>query len=495
MMKIQNDPYVNPYQLNFIGINREKKALDERILQRCVRWMVKRILKRLDERTLEPYDVETAINGARTDPFLRRMDMSKSAGHGLPGKKGKYFSRHTGDAVYDEPDEVIKEKIADFWGMVERGESPTPIFSCQLKDEPRAAEKVAKGKTRLFYMSPLVFLVLCRMYLSPFYTAMVEQSDVFMTAIGIDMTRQAHKLIENVFPDGTDSDVGIEWDYEKYDQAMPFGIGRAACSVIYRVLESKGYGTHALSCVSSLLTSCLFIAICLLGDIFIVAGLQPSGKYATAEDNSLRNVILMLYFWFSNATTEGFDFDDYVRIKTYGDDIFGWVHPRFRKEINNVTFNRFSNDFFGMNTTSAAKDGKLNEFVPASEISFLKRKFVYHKTLKRKVGALSTDSIFRMLQWSLPSDSVSESDQAKSVCSSALYEVALHTDEARYNKFRNYLKEKMTKFVQYDEDEIEGFLLTWRQVMEKLSDVAVDDTVVILREDDGKEESQFASTL
>ena len=71
-----------------------------------------------------------------------------------------------------------------------------------------------------------------------------------------------------------------------------------------------------------------------LGDVFEIPGLQPSGKYATAEDNSLRNLIMMMYSWYSREETKDVDFFSQVLPRTYGDDFIYAIKEEYLIHFN-----------------------------------------------------------------------------------------------------------------------------------------------------------------
>jgi len=430
----------SPYNNALRKMNITKKPLDSTILSKIETELVDRFVCGLRERGVEklsPLDMDAAINGVIHDAYLRRVDVNKSAGFGYPGKKNVYFEDLVDVKLEDievvrEAADILKRDVLDAMETYSSGRTCSPIFKAQLKDEPREPEKVALGKTRLFYMTPLPFLVLCKMFLAPFYTSMVAYRDLFCTAVGTNMHKEAHEIYEKL--SSFDDEHIFEGDYGGYDLQMPFDISECASRIVYRVLEEMGYNVFALKIVCGILSDNLFPMVEILNDLFVAAGLQPSGKYATAEDNSLKNLILTMYIYYHLGL--GQFFRNVLPI-TYGDDLLMAVKKIIAHVFNMRTFKTVCEDVIGMEFTTAGKQEVTQEFTTLLHMTFLKRNFRHHPELDRIVAPLSVSSMYKMLQWVMPSRSVTMCDQMLSTLTSFLYEAFLHLDESGFNELRN----------------------------------------------------------
>lgn len=436
--------FVSPYNYAIRKMNVSRKPLNTGRVYEAVDILYDKILSNLRTRNipkLTPIDMESAINGIPYDAFIRRMDMTKAAGFETPGSKGTYATRyeeHEDYAVYDDLDDTIKQEVLKAAECYLKGEHYGPVYKAQLKDEPRAVEKVRVGKTRVFFASPFAYLILQRMFLSPLYSLMIEFSEDFYTSIGIDMHRQSdhffHRLVDF-------SSKILEGDYEGYDQRMPFEIGHGANTIELRLLGALGYDEMQLKITAGILSDGLYPFMDFIGEMFCVPGLQPSGKYGTAEDNSIRNLLIMVY---SYLTLGRKDFFEQVLPCTYGDDVLAAVKPEVSDVFNNVTLSQVIAEHTDMRFTSSSKDDIVDPFVPVSDMSFLKRTFRRHKVLQRYVGCLDLDSVYKSLQWVSPSSAVNIQTQIHQIAQSALRELFFHCDSAdTYDIFRNYLQSRI----------------------------------------------------
>jgi hypothetical protein len=436
--------YLNPYTLNLEKSNKKKKVLDTRICRGVVQYLTDHLVKELESHGvpgLNPLDLDSAINGVLEDEFLRRVNASTASGFGLQGKKRKHLPKKIVDDIETEIRELtpeLKETVLQVFESFQKGEYVHFVYAASLKDEPRDAVKVAKGKTRVFFMSQLVSLVIARMLLGPFYTLMVQFSHVFGGAIGINMHRESGAMYHELV---AFSRLFMEGDYGSFDVSMPPGIGQMVHDVILNILKKFGYNEFALKMTEAFLAEDLNIYVAMNGDIFSSFGLQPSGKFVTAEDNTFKNLVAMAYAFFMMCQQLGIveDFFSNVMPKLYGDDMLAAVKPQVSKWYNNVTYSKFVEEHFGMEFTTSSKGDVVDEFIEPENCSFLKRTFCVHPGMQVMVGKLDHNSIYKSLYWTEPSDNVSEAEQTLMTIDSALRESFFHLTREKYNILKEFL--------------------------------------------------------
>lgn len=439
----------SPWNINLRKLNVPRKSLNRRIMRRVIKDLTNHLSSGLRGVKLSPVTLDVAINGISWDDYIRSVNSSTSAGFGYQGKLKRDLmpiDNSTGRrALVKEVEDMLIQVTECLKSDIE----VKFVYKASLKDEPRDVEKVEKGKTRVFFMSPLVGLLIARMYLLPFFTLMQEYCDLFCTSIGINM----HMDSERMFKDLLDfSKLWMEGDYGGYDTSISPDVKWMVASVITAVLKKCGYNDIALLITKNFLMCNISIYICMLNDIFCARGITPSGMYATAELNSLVGVILLMLFWHyhyydtvSHADKIRYEhaevpwFFNFVKPNTFGDDLLAAVKKTVSSWFNNVTYASFVKDVLNMEYTSAAKNSLLTPFVDPYEASFLKRTFSYKGDLDRIVGKLDYNSIHKMLVWTIPSESVSRRTQFFMTVDSALRESFFHLKRKKYEVFRNGL--------------------------------------------------------
>jgi hypothetical protein len=195
-----------------------------------------------------------------------------------------------------------------------------------------------------------------------------------------------------------------------------------------------------MTLVRSLLSDNLFPNVNMNQDLFERPGMQPSGKYATAEDNSLKGLIMLMYAWYASPKTKDKDFFQHVLPVTYGDDVVVAIKESVSKHFNNVVYQDFVKEVYNMEFTNADKGAKMEPFLNVHSMSFLKRNFVYSEITKGWVARLALSSLYKALYWYLPSDAVSPVEQLTSTCASFLWEAYFWCNtETEFNNIREDL--------------------------------------------------------
>jgi len=217
---------------------------------------------------------------------------------------------------------------------------------------------------------------------------------------------------------------------------MPYEIKLAAATIVERCLINMGYNEYSMVIVRGLLTQGLFPVVDMVGDIFRDMGLQPSGKDGTAQDNCLVGLILLMYAWYTIPETRDLDFFEYVKPRTYGDDMLAAVKKEVLPFYNNISYANFCKQHYHMGVTPASKNGELKEYLDVHSISFLKRNFVYRKDLNRWVAPISKESLVKTLSMYIPSNEVSESTQMLNMVTASMWELFFHVDRLEYDRMR-----------------------------------------------------------
>jgi hypothetical protein len=439
--------YVNPKNVMLRKVDKTDLAMSQELINDVVNTVSNQILKNLREKgvtLLQPFELQTAVNGIHGNPFCRKINPHTGSGFGFSGKKHKYLPLFSEDPYYREPNEELSKLVSQRIKRAELGLTYGNIYRAQLKDEARAVKNIKIGKTRVFYMSPLDALVHSKMYLGPLFTLMHQYGECFYSAVGIDMYRDALKFLEYITMDFSNSDTIWDGDFGDFDITGPFQVKEAVATVIYNVLQGLGYNHYSLNQVRSILTDMLFPLVDLDLDLYMKAGLQPSGGDGTTEINCLVITVLLVIAWKTHPMLREHDFFANVRHRTNGDDSITNQEPWCSQYFNATYFKSVCENYFKMNYTPASKDNNLESpFSGLVGTSFLKRTFSYREDIDMWVAKLDPNSIMRSLMWSIPSKHIPNSEQIHACLKSACYELALHLTEGDFNllvsKLRSYV--------------------------------------------------------
>lgn len=437
MKKFVNEQgeYISPWNNCLKSMAIQKPALDQRILKRVKKELVDKICDSFGNIQLKPIDFETVVNGVKEDYFTRKMNVTTSAGFGWGGQKVDHLPVVYQDAEKQirEPTEKLVKRLIECVKRYENGEICNFVLKACLKDEPREYKKYIEGKTRVFYSSPIEYVMLAKAYLSPFYTTMVEKGHLFGSCVGINIMKDADKLVKDL---RAKSDRVNEFDYKQFDIKIPDEIRALAAAVVEEVLIKLGYSEANMQIVRGLLTEGLVPLILMNGDLFRAFGIQPSGKYATAEDNTLINLIILMFVWYSIVDD---DFYSNVCPKTYGDDVATTVEEHYHNVFNSIIFKNKCEELLDMTVTGAEKDGNMAESIGIDEFSFLKRRFRFSYEFNRYIALLDMESIFKSLTVYIPSPAVTMAEQFEGTFQAAVMELFNYTDANQFDIVRDEL--------------------------------------------------------
>jgi hypothetical protein len=438
-MVTKSGEYISPWNIGIRKINHGDIMLDSKKVDKCIELVTDRIISEFVKngvKDLSPIPVENAINGTPVDCYVNRINASTSPGYGYVGKKSDYLPYFDEKDAIRQPNEEIQQDMEEMISTYLNGDMAHPQYKAALKDEVRLLEKALAGKTRLFYMSNLSHLIVSKIFLTKFFTHIVAYGESVCTVVGIDMHRGAERLKNLINPDGTVTDF-LEGDWGGFDVKTPAVISHICASIIYRVHEKFGATKQHLEILRGLLSDDVFPIINILGDMFETAGLTPSGKDRTAEFNGLKNLVLFMLAWLDSEYCD-LDFFKHLFPITYGDDVV--VGNKDCPNFDNLYMAKFA-ETIGMEYTSASKDGTLTPFVDFDKLSFLKRKLVTLRNGKM-LAPINHNTIYKALQWTMPSEFLLSSDQVHSALSSMMYEIFCYMpeDEEKYLEMVNRVK-------------------------------------------------------
>lgn len=464
--------YISPYNINLEKLAASKPALDRDILLEIVDETVDEIIAGLKERgvpLLHPLTMEIAINGTPQDVFIRRISASKAAGYGFEGKKDKFIPvvEENMESVIREPVEDLKKRLVEMIERYRSGETNNVTYRGLLKDEPRDSTKVRVGKTRVFFASPLDSLILNRMFLAPFFTLMVEHNQVFSTAIGTDMHREAKLIYDDLVSFARKI---AEGDISGFDTAIPFDITWASFTIISRILKIMGYNEDAMQIVNGILSDDLFPFIEMCLDILCAPGARPSGSYATAEKNTILLKVMLKYIWKKDPVLRKLPFHNFVKLYLYGDDVLGAVKDDVADRFNNISIAKGFKEYLHMDYTSSSKGDQTKEFLTPEEMSFLKRKFRVQPETGELVAPLDMNSIFKTLQWYLPSQEINLDMQMLQTLDSSMRELYFHSTRQQYDLMREGLLSIYSDYFDVPADLVENKIIKFDMVTASLKD-------------------------
>jgi len=209
--------------------------------------------------------------------------------------------------------------------------------------------------------------------------------------IGINPYTEWQDLFESIRP-------YKKWagDIKKWDGSMLPQVQHA----IYEVMKEKYKGKPKyLAFVMGFVTYCPVI---INDDIYLTTHSMPSGSWITAVFNSMVNRFYTA-MWFYREITKASSkptVSQFLRVvidNVFGDDKLNAVRGDYDM-LNAITMRDFFQSI-GMDFTDAVKKPIDTPYQEIEDISFLKRKFVYHPRIAEITCPLDLNTIFSSISW------------------------------------------------------------------------------------------------
>lgn len=330
---------------------------------------------------LETLSLSDAINGNDHVTWVERLKMNTSAGFPWNKRKSEFLEvkevpsteRLSGFEYYLNP--LMHGQFCSYFSGLMEGSPLNYAYKGTQKDEAISPDKNQSRGPRMFCAASLYVIIAGRMLFGAYIRIAQRNPFISWAAVGMNASSKVWGLLWK-FISHFGADRIIAGDYSNFDQNMSPVFTRAAYSIIIALmLASKNFCPGEIRAAQSWAAEAIYPTIIIDGDIFTVAGTNPSGNPLTVHINCIVNILFIMYVWIGVGNDIG-DFFLCVRMMTYGDDNLINV----ANTIDNFNYSTIHIHLamIGVKYTPADKsvaiDGK--KFDEPGEIAFLKRYFV-----------------------------------------------------------------------------------------------------------------------
>lgn len=371
---------------------------------------------------LEPLSDQATVNGIPGVRFIDKMNFKSSMGEPYNEAKKHHLTGVEGNMMFDAE---VMERIAHIMDAYSRGQRAAPVFSGQLKDEPRPIPKIEKGQVRVFTAAPADWSFVVRKFLLPFVKVMQEHPFLFEASPGcVAQSKEWQAYFVHLTQFGADRLVA--GDYGKFDKKMEALLILMAFRIIRKVLAAAGWGDDELVVVDCIAEDTAYAFVNFNGDLLEFSGSNPSGHPLTVIVNCLVNCLYMrlafvrLCPFSGDAFSKARRFKEFVALLTYGDDNAMGVSKK-ADWFNHTAIQSVLKDI-GVEYTMADKASESRAFIHIREVSYLKRSWRWDEDIGAVVCPLEEASIHKMLTICNPSETESPEMHMASVMSAAINE-------------------------------------------------------------------------
>jgi hypothetical protein len=451
-----------PWRQAAMDIMNQQHTVNAQIVDECARAFLTDIMRELPEGALSEVrllSVDEAVNGLPGVKYIDRMNLNSSMGFPWNKSKrnfcedlGKY--EHWQSYVKMSP-EILNE-VERIRTSYQEGVRVMPIFRGHQKDEVVTAAKVKAKKTRIFSGGNGPLAIVMRQYYLSLIRVIQKHKTVFEAAPGTNATSIEWCHFYHWLTSFGD-DCMVAGDFKYFDKNQDPVFMLSAFWILERLLIEAGFPEDLMKEVRTNKYDICFPVTEFNGDFVCFWGSNPSGQILTVIVNCIVNSLYMRYAWKTSGNDVS-EFRKFVRLLTYGDDNVIGVDPSHGAVFNHCVIQQELAKI-GVIYTMADKEAESVPFLKASEISFLKRKWVFNEDVGSFVAQLEHDSIAKSLLMHIPSKTVCDKKLACDSMFCALLEYFMYgrsVFETRRDQFQEVIVRKGLEayaitFPSYDE--------------------------------------------
>lgn len=365
----------SPLQLGINKMSVPTKYIDFRLIDLASQYLLPSI-GLPDKTKRRVLTVSEAVNGIMDWSYTTGMELKTSPGYPYTQEKSKAQKKSWFDFIDETyvPNSILQARISSRELHYKSNVCPVTIWQDNLKDERRPIAKVLALKTRTFVCPPMDYSIISRQYLQAFNDHVMCKRLQFDCTVGINPhSREWGMLYARLRGVCSEEPFWIAGDFSAYDSSIPARVGWKVCSLINSWYKDNN------DCVRNcIFTDAINSVHCGHDVVYRVDKGNPSGMPATSIFNSICNSILLRCCWVIMIQTGELqltisDFDKYVRVAVFGDDNVLAINPVC--SFFNMNTIRTAMSYIGLIFTESSKIDNKRDFIPFSEITFLKRSF------------------------------------------------------------------------------------------------------------------------
>lgn len=385
-----------PYNIMYNEIFGMKHNVKQSILTQARKGLsadLIRLVPKTSLAELKKVSWDAALNGIDGVQYVDKINKDTSMGFPWNCSKRNFLTKR--EDGKDDLAEHVVERAKDIERRYQSGVCAHPVFSAQVKDEPRKQKKVDAGMLRIFMGGPIDWSLVVRRYLISFIRCVQMNKMIFEAAIAC-VTQSIEWTNFHAHLTQFGEDRIVAGDFGKFDKHMSPLFILEAFEVIIDLLRHAGWDEEDLRVIRCIAEDTAYPTANVLNDLVQFIGTNPSGHPLTVIINSLVNALYMRYCYIQlNPERECVTFKQRVALLTYGDDnVMGvsllapWFnHTALVAKLAEI----------GVEYTMADKESLSVPYINIREVAFLKRTWVWNDELNAYLCPLEEASLTKML--------------------------------------------------------------------------------------------------
>lgn len=351
------------------------------------------------------YSFEEAVVGIDGEPYINAVKRNTSPGYPyvhMPGfsNRKEIFGDDEKCDMRRPQSIILQSRVERIIKLAKQGVAIEHVFMDTLKDERKPLHKF--HKTRLFSAGPIDYLIACKRYFNGIVAVLQKARNFSHISVGtdhntMDWTVIARELMRK-------SKHMVAGDFEGFDASQSAPLLEAAGDILI-ALSMKFCGTteEEAKVMKTLLIACFNSVHITDKEVYQWTHSLPSGHYLTAIINSIFVLLVFCICWMLAMKKVKYmvarEFFQKCGIVAFGDDHIVSVPESVLDIFNQMTIPDFM-DQIGLGYTMEDKDREVDvKSRVITEISYLKRSFVFDVERHRWIAPLTLDTILESPMW------------------------------------------------------------------------------------------------
>lgn len=429
--------------------------IPESYVEEAVNYTKFKLLNNINTKNKRILSIEESVSGIPGDEYLGPINRITSPGFPwiLERTQGKGKQQWMGDGEEYVIAGDLRAAVIEREDLARKGIRKPCVWTDTLKDERRPIEKVNVGKTRVFAAGPQDFTILYRQYFLGFIAHIMEnritnEQSLGTNVYGPDWTQTARYLQQ----------VGnkvIAGDFQTFDGTLNSCILDRFVDVVNEFYDDGPEN----SLIRQVLFREVLNSIHLFPEwnmFYMWTHSQTSGSPSTTPVNSFYNSVVMRIAYKIAAKNAKIsvrmaDFDNTVRIVSYGDDNCLNISDTIISWFNQHTITKALTEVGMIYTDESKSGGDAPAFRELHEIAYLKRQFIFDPITQTFLAPLDIGVVLEMPNWIR--GNIDPIEATRQNCIAAISELAWHKKEI-FQKFlpkiTNAFTKKTRKTLAYD---------------------------------------------
>jgi hypothetical protein len=348
---------------------------------------------------VHPLPKDYVLSGMDSIASYSRVDLNTSMGWPINKKKSFFMGPH--ERKVEGVSEAVDFYDPMFWEEVLRmeeelacGRRVHAVHRANMKDE---AVKFGKNKIRIFAGCEFALTALTRKYFLSIVRLIQTNPTDFECAVGINAHGPEWAELHKYITTHGDSRM-IAGDYKAFDKAVTPNLMLNSFEILIEIAIHAGYTSEQITIMRGIATEISYPLYEMDGVFIALFGSNPSGHPLTVILNNLNNQLYLRYAYYAlhaNDTIAVPPFAEVIALSCYGDDNVMSVSESEKIFTHTSVAEQLA--LIGVVYTMADKTAESVPFSDLSEISFLKRGFVWDNDIGAWVAPLEVASISKSL--------------------------------------------------------------------------------------------------